>query len=237
MRHFINGSKVLGIAFLLQFITSFVNGVIIRPAVIVPGNIEATLQQITANPTLLQIYILLDLITALGIIFLGAMLFITVRKENEKAALVGLGFYILEAALLAVSRTSAVSLLTSSQAYAAAGDPATWLAMGQVTLEFVSFAGSMAMLAFCLGAILFYYLLYRSRVVPAWLSLWGLIAVFPVLVATLMVSFGYEFPMLLALPYVPFEFAIGVWILIKGVPEETGGTREAVQAKPQVVGT
>jgi predicted RND superfamily exporter protein len=41
------------------------------------------------------------------------------------------------------------------------------------------------MLAFCLGAILFYTLLDKARIVPRWLSLWGLITVFPLLIGTL----------------------------------------------------
>ena len=75
------------------------------------------------------------------------------------------------------------------------------------------------MLAFCAGAIIFYSLLDRSRVVPRWLSLWGLIAVFPCLVGTLAAIFGFQLPFAIYLPYVPFEFVIGIWILVKGVQE------------------
>ena len=75
-----------------------------------------------------------DLLTALGIVFLGAMLFLTLRKQNEKMALTALGVYILEAALLAVSRAEAFSLLRISQEYAAAASPALQ-AMGQVAFE------------------------------------------------------------------------------------------------------
>jgi hypothetical protein len=73
------------------------------------------------------------------------------------------------------------------------------------------------MLAFCLGGILFYYLLDKSRVVPRALSLWGLIAVFPMLIGTLTQIFGYSIPFIFYVPYVPFELAIGIWILVKGI--------------------
>jgi hypothetical protein len=73
------------------------------------------------------------------------------------------------------------------------------------------------MFAFCPGGILFYYLLDKSRIVPRVLSLWGLITVFPCLIATLFAVFGYEVPFFVYLPYVPFEFVIGVWILVKGI--------------------
>ena len=116
-------SKLLGVAFLLQGITSLISGVVLRQALIVPGSISESMTNIANNPLLMRANILVDVITALGIIFLGVMLFITLRHQNEKIALVALGFYILEASLLAVSRIEAFSLLRISQEFAATGQP------------------------------------------------------------------------------------------------------------------
>lgn len=155
-----NTSRVLGVAFLLQGVTSLISGVILQPALIVPGNISESMINIANNTWLMRVNILVDMITALGIIFLGAILFVTLRKQNEKIALVALGFYILEAALLAVSRIEAFSLLRVSQEYATAGHPAYLQTMANLALESMDFVGmTLHMLAFCLGGILFYYLL------------------------------------------------------------------------------
>jgi hypothetical protein len=213
-------SRVLGVAFLLQFMTSFISGAILKQAWFVPGNISETMLKIANNPFLMRTTILLDMLTALGVIFLGAMLYVTLRKQNEKMALVALGFYFLEAALLAVSRTEAFSLIRISQEYAAAATP-TLQIMGQLAYESMDFVGNtLHMLAFCLGGILFYYLLYKSRVVPVALSLWGLIATFPMLIGTLTQIFGYTIPFYFYLPYVPFELVIAFLILVKGIKGE-----------------
>jgi hypothetical protein len=186
----------------------------------VSDDIGATMVKLGTNPSLMKVGILLDILTALGIIFLGAMLFLSLRKQNEKMALTALGFYILEAALLAASRSEAFSLLRISQEYAAAGQPAYLETMASLALESMDFVGStLHMLAFCLGGLLFYYLLYRSSLVPRVLSLWGLITALPLLVGTVTQIFGYTLPIYLYVPYVPFEFVIGVWILVKGIPE------------------
>jgi hypothetical protein len=212
-------SRVLGVAFLLQFVTSFTSSAILKQAWFVPGNISETMLKIADNPWLMRTTILLDMLTALGVIFLGVILFLTLRKQNEEMALVALGFYILEAALLAVSRTEAFSLLRISQEYAATANPALQ-AMGQLAYESMDYAGNtLHMLAFCLGGILFYYLLYKSGAVPRAMSLWGLIATFPMLIGTLTQVFGYTIPFIFYVPYVPFELVIAVWILIKGIPE------------------
>jgi hypothetical protein len=212
-------SRVLGAAFLLQAITSLTSGMILKLALVVPGNISESMIKIANNAWLMRANILGEMITALGIIFLGAILFVTLRKQNENMALVALGFYILEAALLAVSRIPAISLLRISQEYVTAGHSAILQTIGNLAFESMNFGYTLLMLPFCLGAILFYYLLYKSGIVPRVLSLWGLIAVFPMLIGTLTQIFGYTIPFIFYLPYVPFEFVIGIWILIKGIPE------------------
>lgn len=213
-------SRILGVAFLLQFITSFSSGLFLQPALIVPDNISETMSRIAENPSLMKANILVDMATALGVIFLGAMLYVTVRKQNEKIALIGLGFYILEGALLGASRAEAFSLLRISQEYVAAGRPDYMQRMATLALESMDFVGfTLHVLVFCVGAILFYYLLYKSGVVPRALSLWGLITIVPLLILTLLAIFDYQAPEFLALPYFPFEFVIGLWILVKGVPE------------------
>jgi hypothetical protein len=179
------------------------------------------MHNIADNPSLIRLTVLLDMLTALGVIFLGSMLFITLRKQNEKMALTALGFYILEAALLATSRLATFALLRLSQDYAVEGQSAILQTLGQVAFDTMEFVGSsLHMLAFCLGGVLFYYLLDKARIVPRVLSLWGLIAVLPFLIGAPLTVMGYEVSKAFYLPYVPFELVIGIWILIKGIKEE-----------------
>jgi hypothetical protein len=214
-------SRVLGVAFLLQAITSLTSGLILKQALIVPGNISESMINIANNAWLMRANILGEMITALGIIFLGVILFLTLRKQNEKMALVALGFYILEAVLLAASRMAAFSLLRISQEYVTAGHPAYLQTIGNLAFESMDFGYTLLMSAFCPGGILFYYLLYKSGIIPRVLSLWGLITVFPCLIGTLSAIFGYKLPFAVYLPYVPFEFAVGVWILVKGIRDSS----------------
>ncbi len=211
-------SRVLGLAFILQFVTSFSSGVFLMSAWFVPEDMSATMLAIASNPVLLRANVFLDMLTALGVIFLGAVLFLTLRRQNQSIALTALGFYILEAALLAVSRIEAFALLSFSEAYSA-GQPSELLLAGQAAYDAMEFVGgTLHMLAFCLGALLFYFLLFRSRIAPRWMSLWGLITLLPLLIGTVLQLFGHSIPFLFYVPYVPFELVIGVWILIRGVP-------------------
>ena len=212
-------SRLLGLAFLFQFVTSFTSGVILRPLWFVEGDMAQTLLNIAGNPALLRVCILLDMLTALGVIFLGTALFVTLRRQNEKLALTALGFYILEGALLAASRMATFSLLGLSQEFAAGQSAEVlWLAtLAFDSMEFVG--GTLHMVAFVAGAILFYALLDQSRLVPRPLSLWGLITMLPFTLGAPLMVLGIELPFILYVPYVPFELAIGLWILVKGIEE------------------
>ncbi|MBN2503348.1 MAG: DUF4386 domain-containing protein [Anaerolineales bacterium] len=206
---------------MLQFMTSFSSGVFLQPKLFVPGDMHATLLKIAGNVGLMRASILLDMCTVLGVIFLGVVLYLTLRKQNETMALVGMTFYLLEGVLHAVSRMQAFALMGISQDYVAAGYPADLLTLGKLTFEAMNFLGStLMMLAFCVGAVLFYYALYRAKIVPDWLSLWGLVTVSFLLIWTVLAILGIEVPFFLYVPYVPFEFVIGIWILVKGVNQE-----------------
>jgi len=161
--------------------------------------------------------ILLEVATAAGVVWLGSALFATLRKYGEKMALVALGLYILEAALLASSRAAALSLLSISLDYVSTGRPVYLQPEATLAFALMDSGYKLLMLPFCLGAVLFYSLLYKSRVVPRALSLWGLLSLFLVFVGMLFSFCGVEAPFYLFIPYVPFEFAIGIWILIMGV--------------------
>jgi hypothetical protein len=212
-------SRVLGIAFLIQFVTSF-SVMWIKSAWHILGDIQATMFKIAENPGLLQANVLMDMLTALGVIFLGVVLYITLRDQNEIIAFTALGFYILEGALLAVSKIATFSLLHLSQEFVNVGGPEYFLTLGNLSLESMTYVDDiLLMLAFCVGGILFYYLLHKSRVVPPWLSLWGLITIIPLLIGTLAAFFNLEIPLIFFLPYLPFELVIGLWILVKGIPE------------------
>ena len=214
-------SVALGIAFLFQATTSLISGMV-PMSLIVPGSIDQSMINIAGHAGLMRANFLGDLITGVGVVALGVLLFVTVRRQGEILGLIALGCYLLEVALGAVSRIPAFTLLRISQEYAVKGRPEDLQTLGNLALETMNFGFGLLMLPFCIGAILFYYLFYKSRVIPRALSLWGLISVQLALIGTLLTISGYNTPFIIYVPYVPFEWVVGAWILIKGlaVPAE-----------------
>ena len=68
---------------------------------------------------------------------------------------------------------------------------------------------------FALGALLFYVLLHRSRLVPRWLSGWGLVGGTLYLVAPILAMFGSPLQFLMG-PLAVQEMVLAVWLISRG---------------------
>ena len=189
------GSRVaryVGAAFVAQFATSLTAGILSRS--ILAGGISEVLVKVSDHVVQMRATIVLELFTSVGIIALTALLYVVLRDQNRAVALVALGLWLAEAVMLAVSTLGVYALLTAERGVCEGGAPAAshYQTLGTLFLGVDQHAGDIAMLFFCVGAFLWYYLLFRSRVVPRALSVWGLLAVPPVLVATLMYLSGSQ---------------------------------------------
>jgi hypothetical protein len=219
-------SRLLGLAFLIQFVTSFTFGVVVLPkatgiqAFGAPENIGQIMATIAGNAGLIQLNILGEFVTAAGVIFLGAILYSTVKKQHEGLALTALGLYVLEAVLLAVKMLLLFALLVFSRQFIAAGSPPSLEPTARMINDVMSYSSKMLNLAFCLGGTIFYALLYKARSVARPLSLWGLVSAQGVFAGVVLGLLGASAPVFLYVAYIPFELVIAVWILIKGVKKE-----------------
>ena len=71
-------------------------------------------------------------------------------------------------------------------------------------------------IAFCLGSLMFYSLFYQSRLVPRWLSVWGLAGAVLYLAAPLLDMFGHGLGVLMA-PLAVAEIVLAVWLIARGL--------------------
>jgi hypothetical protein len=102
------------------------------------------------------------------------------RKYNRALALGSVACRVVENVFVLIGTLSLLALLTVSQQSLAPGAtaPSSFQATGDALLAVWDWAlGFVGMLAFCIGALMYYYLFYRSRIVPRWMSGWGLVAI------------------------------------------------------------
>ena len=210
-----NTSRLLGAAFLLQAVASFVATFLLTP-LIMPGNITASMINIANHATQMRASIVGEMIAVMGIVMLGALLYLTLKMQNRKIALVAFGLYLVTAAIIAVSRIAAFALLHISQESVLAGHPTHLQTLGNLFYELQDFGYFLHMLPYTLGATLFYYLFYKSGYLPRVLAIWGLIAAPLAFIGSLFDHLGIAIPMIVFLPNLPFDLGVGVWLIVKG---------------------
>jgi hypothetical protein len=209
----------LGTALFLQAITSLVSGTLFLGPFTDKSDIAKILLNTASNQTTAHISIFLDIITALVIVWLGVLFFSLLQKVNRVWAMTALALYIVEAGMLIMSKFFGYALIQVSGAYSVKND-AVLETIGRILLQVKDFSYSMHIFPCGIGAILFYYMLFKSKAVPSWLALWGLITMIPVLAGTLLKAYGVDVPFAVMLPYAPFEFFMGLFILVRGLSDK-----------------
>ena len=159
----------------------------------------------------------------------AVVLFPVLKRQSETAALGVVAARILETCLIFVGVISLLSILAlrSDLAGGAASDTASLLTAGrlQVAVYNKTFLLSQS-LAPVIIDLLLGYLLYRSRLVPRVLPVVAFIGA-PLLLASDVAVFFGAYPQvsppagLAALPVAVFEFALGVWLILKGFNPES----------------
>ena len=92
------------------------------------------------------------------------------------------------------------------------------------------------MIVVSLGALMFYYLLYQSKLIPRFISVWGLIGAPLSLAGGLIAIFGHRAgasmptsTMILGLPIVLNELFIAIWLIAKGFNSSAIASESAKQ--------
>ena len=219
--------RLLGAAFLLQAIASAVAGFVLLNPLIVPESIVDSMTSISNHVLQMRASIVVEMITAIGIVMLGCLLYATLKQENGNVARVAMGLYIMEATILAASRIPAFALIRVSQESVLAGHPAHLQSLGTLLYESQSFGYDLHMLPFALGATIFYVLFYKSGFLPRVLSIWGVVAAPLALVGILFYLLGYDIATIVFVPNLPFELGTGLWLVVKGIQDRPERARLA----------
>lgn len=183
------------------------------------------LTRISANENPIMVGALLSFIAAAASASIAISLYPVLKKYSESLALGAVCFRLMEAVFYIVGIICLLSLIPLSQNFVNAGSQGTayFPTLGHLLLTASDLASFVfAVLAFCVGALMYYYIFYKTKLVPRWLSVWGLAAIVALLAAPLITAFdGEPFSIsgsliLLALPIALQEMVLAVWLIVKG---------------------
>lgn len=173
------------------------------------------------------------LVMGLSLAFVPVVLFPVLRRVDEVLAT---GYLIIRGAIetaIYVILAIALQLLVPLGETMAAGSgtaSATGVRLGALVID-AEGVSAVLTLVFCLGAALFYVLLYRSQIVPRWIASWGLAGIPFYAAAYLLTMYGAietnsSAQNLLQVPLGVQEMVLAVWMIARGFrPAVSSATR------------
>jgi hypothetical protein len=163
--------------------------------------------------------------TSVGI---AIALYPVLQRRGASLALGSLVFRTIEAVMYTVGAVTLLSLLTVGQLFAraASADRASVQAIGDALMGLYQESVLAGVFAFAVGAFMYYYVFYRSQLIPRWLSGWGIAGVLLMLGASLAAQFSgnpVTSYVILILPIAVQEMVLAVWLIAKGFSPSAAG--------------
>ncbi len=167
--------------------------------------------------------VLLVLVMGLSLAFVPVVLFPVLRQVDEMLAT---AYLIVRAAvetaiyvILAIVLLLVVPVGETMAAGSGTASPAG-MRLGALVIDSDG-ASAVLSLVFCSGAVLFYVLLYRSRIVPRWISVWGLGGIPLYVPAHVLTMYGVidsnsSGQNVLQLPLGVQEMVLAIWMIARG---------------------
>jgi hypothetical protein len=179
--------------------------------------------------------VLLGSIAALAAPGIAIALYPVLRRFDVGLALGAVGFRVIEGVFYAFGMAVLVSLSALSDEFVDAGSRSDrqYTTLGSTMLaQYHWLVDAALLLAFGVGGLLYYVVFYRSRLIPAWLSVWGIAGVLLLIVAGVLVVFGTIGPLsaaqvALAAPIGVQELVLAGWLVLKGFSPSAFAVRTA----------
>ena len=166
----------------------------------------------------------LTLMMGISLMAMTAFLYPIIRKDSEELALGMLLFRgALEGTGYLLSALGISTLVVLGSEYVATGASSAALqSMGNILYQFLGLTGAFTSIVFLVGSTCLYVSFYRTRLIPRWLTVWGLIGVVPYMAYALLHIFhvdtgiGIYLQVLLGIQ----ELVMGLWLVIKGFNQD-----------------
>lgn len=135
------------------------------------------LSTVSANSLLLAAGVVLWLMPAAGDAAHGVLMFPVLRQHSERIAYGYLAARIVDAVFIAISVLFTLIQIPLASEYlkAAAPDSFYLQALSTVSIKANLYAYDFGMITLGISGLMLNYLLYRARLVPGWIAVWGLV--------------------------------------------------------------
>jgi len=178
------------------------------------------------NVSRYRLAIFIDFMGVVALIALVLTLFHILKPINQYLALLALGWRIGEVVISAVSKIDDFLILTLSQQVALSPEKAIAGLdyLGRILISGSSQALGLAMVFFSIGSIFNNILFYKSKAIPFFLAILGLVGAVLITTGTVL-SIAIDLPAAIvlgtALPIILFEYILGFYLIFRGMKKRS----------------
>jgi hypothetical protein len=214
-------AAVVGVLFIIGTVTGAIAASIGNPILDAPDY----LTNISANESQIIIGTFLVFLMGVACAGIGLALYPIMKKYSTGLAIGVVGFRVAEGILEILGGVITIGLLALSQEFVKAGAPdaAYFQTIGAIIKAGDAWlSNGAALLLWCIGALMYYTVFYQYRLVPRWLSGWGLVGITLIAITGVLVmlhvipGFG-TIQVVAGLPIALQEMVFAVWLIAKGV--------------------
>jgi hypothetical protein len=207
--------RLLGLFFLIAMVTSML-GSVMDPIL---GS-DNYLVNVSTNKIQMILGLISEFIAGIAVVGIAITAFPILKKYNENLARWYQGTRIFEAAITAVFVMAGFLLITLSQEFVKAGAPdaSNFQIIGTLLKEARFWGYRIYIIVICSAIPVFYYVFYKTKFVPRFISVWGLVGTLLLFTGNMFSMFGITineaiYGSVLGLN----ELFLSVWLLFKGV--------------------
>jgi Domain of unknown function (DUF4386) len=230
-----------GVLFIIATVADVISRVVFLQPILGASDYLTRISTNEGQVLLGALFLVIGAVAAAGI---AIALYPVLRTQSEALALGSVGFRLIEGTLYLGIVVCLLVLVTVSRESANAGAPAptAYMAPAALVMAARDSLGEVAVLAFGLGGLIYYWVFYQSRLIPRWLSAWGLVAITSVMASGLLVMLGLAAPMsvtqlVLAFPIAVQEMVLAVWLITRGFNPRAVSSAPAIATAPASAST
>ncbi len=175
---------------------------------------------VAADSSQMTVGAFLCLMMGISLSVMTLFLYPVFRKDSQglamglvlfRGALEGVGYFITALGLLTLGALGTETIASGS-------DPAVLQPIASILYQYLYLKTPIGTIFFIIGAACLYISFYRTRLIPRWLIIWGLIGAVPYLANALLHFFHVETGIgtYLEMPLAIQEMVMALWLIIKG---------------------
>jgi hypothetical protein len=212
---------IAGVLFIIGTVSGVISAVISMPVLNAPDYLFA----IPANQSQVTLAAILQFIMGISCAGISIALYPIMGKYSVSLAVGAVGFRLIENVLQILKAVSMMTLLALGQVLVGAGpqDAAVLQSVGQIITAATDWMiHGAGLICFSIGAAMYYIVFFQHRLVPRWISAWGLVSISLTTLTSLLVMLGVipgfgTVQGIANLAIFAQEMVFAVWLIAKGI--------------------